>query len=84
MLSRGQSAVAPFALLVIHECLVQVPAPEVGPQGVGDPDLGIGDLPEQEVGDAQLATGADQQVRIGLAGGVQVLGEGRRVELVRL
>ena len=57
---------------------------EVRPQRVGDPDLGVGDLPEQEVADAHLAAGADQQIGIGLAGGVEEAGEALLVDLVGL
>ena len=46
-----------------------------GHEDVGDPDLGIGDLPEQEVRDAQLAARADEEVGIGLAGRVEVASE---------
>ena len=72
---RLDAAVAALALLVVEDRLEQVPAAEVGPQRVGDPDLGVGDLPEQEVADAHLAAGADQQIGIGLAGRVEKLAE---------
>src|SRR6185437_3127976 len=35
---------------------------EVGPQRVGEVELGVGELPEEEVGDALLAAGADEEV----------------------
>ena len=70
--SGGDPAVPALALLVVGHRLQQVAAPEVGPQHVGDPDLRVGDLPEQEVADAHLAAGADEQVGVGLAGGVEV------------
>ena len=57
-------------------------AAEVGPERVGDPDLGVRDLPEQEVADAHLAARADQQIGIGLAGGVEELAEAPLVEIV--
>ena len=37
---------------------------EVRPQQVGEVQLGVRELPEQEVGDALLAAGADEQVRL--------------------
>jgi hypothetical protein len=43
---------------------------------LGNIQLGVGDLPEQEIADAHLAGGADEQVRIGQAGRVQVRGNG--------
>mmetsp|Transcript_10610 Transcript_10610/g.43394 ORF Transcript_10610/g.43394 Transcript_10610/m.43394 type:complete len:538 (+) Transcript_10610:732-2345(+) len=38
---------------------------ELGPQTVREHELGVGGLPEQEVADAHLAAGADEQVRVG-------------------
>src|SRR5262245_26860298 len=56
---------------------------EVGPERVGHPDLGVGDLPEQEVADAHLAARPDQQIGIGLAGGVEGGREPLLVQLLR-
>ena len=50
---------------------MEVVGGEVGPERVGDEDFGVGDLPEQEVGDAVFAGGADEQIGIGDAGGVE-------------
>src|SRR5215203_6515322 len=66
------AAVAALTALVVEDRLVEVAAPEVGPEGVRHPDLGVGDLPEEEVGDAQLARRAHQQVGVRLPGGVEV------------
>src|SRR3989338_3584129 len=71
--------VAPIPLLVVDDGLQELPPAEVGPERFRDPDLGVGDLPEKEVADAQLPGRADQQIRIGLAGGVE---EGRELRLV--
>src|SRR5436305_1348047 len=68
----GHATVAALPALVGQDRLEQVLAPEVGPQGLRHPDLRVGDLPEQEVADAQLAGGADEEVGVGLAGGVEV------------
>ena len=46
---RVYPAVPALALLEIRDGLEQVPAAEVRPEDVGHPDLGVGDLPEQEV-----------------------------------
>src|SRR5215212_4543160 len=43
---------------------------EVRPQSVGHVELGVGYLPEQEVGDAQLAAGPDHEVHLGNFGSV--------------
>ena len=49
---------------------------EVGPEAVGDEDLGVGDLPEQEVRDALLARGADDEVGVGHVRGVEATRSG--------
>src|SRR5262249_18390020 len=38
---------------------------EVGPQHVGEVQLGVGELPQQEVRDPLLPTGTDEQVGLG-------------------
>ena len=48
---------------------------EIGPVDVDEHELGIGQLPEQEIRQAQFSTGADQQIRIGEIGGVEISGE---------
>src|SRR3712207_4300271 len=54
---------------------------EVRPQSVGHVELGVGYLPEQEVGDAQLAARPDHEVHLGDLGRIEVAGEGRLVYL---
>src|SRR3954454_20202750 len=51
----------------------EVDVPEVRPVGLAEVELAVGALPEQEAAEPLLATGADHQVRIGLATGVEVL-----------
>ena len=53
---------------------------EVGPQHVGEVELGVRRLPDQEVADALLATGADEQVEIGQVGRVQARPNGLLVD----
>ncbi len=48
---------------------------KVGPECLRDVELAVGDLPEQIVAHTHLARGADEQVRIGHAGGGEVIGE---------
>src|SRR5471030_1360886 len=55
---------------------------EIRPQRVDEYQLGVGALPEQEIADALLAAGADQQVWIGNAGGEELAFEARLVDLV--
>ena len=56
---------------------------EVRPERVGEDELGVGELPEQEVREPQLARGADQQVGVGQLGRVELRGERVLVELAR-
>jgi hypothetical protein len=73
---------AAVAALVVGDGFDEMQAAEVGPEAVGDEDLGVGDLPEKEVGDALLAGGADEEVGVGHAGGVERAGDGGFVERV--
>src|ERR687897_3160623 len=56
---------------------------EVWPQRIRHVEFGVGYLPEQEVGDAELAAGPDHQVDLGYVGGVEVIGEGHLVDVLR-
>src|SRR2546425_5665353 len=58
-------------------------AAEVGPTPLGPPNLGVRDLPQQEVAHAHLAARADQQVGIGLSGRVEKIAEPPFVEILR-
>ena len=49
---------------------------EVGPEHGREYELGVGALHEEEIADARLAGGADDEVGVGDAGGVEVAGEG--------
>ena len=73
---RSQAAVAPFALLIVRQRGVKFRTPKIGPKRLGDVNFRVGDLPQQEIADAQLAASADQQVGIGQAGGIKILGDG--------
>ena len=46
--------------------------------------FGIGQLPEQEIAEPLLTTGADQQIWIGLARGVQLGREGALINSLRV
>src|SRR2546422_4204174 len=43
---------------------IELGSAELGPQAIGEVQLRIGHLPEQEVADAHLAAGADEKVRV--------------------
>ena len=67
--------------LVLGDGLEELLPAEVGPQHVGEHELRIGQLPQQEVRDAVLARRADDEVGIGLVGVVQVRPDGPLVDL---
>src|SRR5512134_174367 len=59
------AAEAPLAPAVRGERFFERRGIEVGPQRLGEVELGVGELPQQEVADALLAAGADEEVRLG-------------------
>src|SRR5688572_22672563 len=66
---------APLAPAVPGERLLESRRVEVGPQALGEKQLRIRKLPEQEVADSLLAPGADEQVRLGRIGHREILGK---------
>src|SRR2546422_986212 len=54
---------APAAGVVVESGAELVLA-EVGPERVDEDQLGVGELPQEEVGDPQLAGGTDQEVGV--------------------
>src|SRR5207247_106926 len=79
----GRAAEAALALLEEGERLEVVALAEVGPQGVGHVHLGVRELPEEEVAEAHLAAGADQEVGIRDAVRAEVSGERAGGDLLR-
>src|SRR5262245_33026955 len=63
---------AALAPLVVLQCLDELLLAEVGPERLGDVDLRIRPLPEEEIRHSHLAAGADQQIRVGHAGSGEV------------
>ena len=55
---------------------------KVGPEHIGNVELRIGRLPQQEVGQAQLSAGADNQLGVGDAPGVEVAAQLVRIQVV--
>src|SRR5204862_6472993 len=66
---------AALASLERRHGLERVALPEIGPQRVGDPQLGVRELPEHEVREPHLAARPDQEIRIRQAGRVEVARE---------
>ncbi len=67
----GESAETALALLVVRDGFEEMDAAEVGPKAIGDQELRVGDLPEEEVGDALLPGGADDEIGVGHVAGVE-------------
>ena len=57
---------------------------EFGPRFWRDDDFGVAELPEEKVGEAHFAGGADEKIGVGGAGGVEAGGEGGFVDGVRI
>src|SRR5215208_3543851 len=53
---------------IVLERLPELFTAEVRPERLGEDELGVRDLPQEEVRDAELPRGPDQQVRIGQVG----------------
>jgi hypothetical protein len=69
------AAVAAFAFLEIDQGVEQAGTIEIGPESFGDEDFRVGDLPEEEIADAHFAAGADEEIGLGEAVGVEMAGE---------
>src|ERR1017187_7845679 len=67
-----EAAVATFPALKVSDGFEQMDAAEIRPQPLGDKDLGVGDLPQQIVGNSHLSGGPDQQVGVGHVGSVEM------------
>src|SRR6266498_3400627 len=69
----GSNAVAAFAAAVVAQRAQEVDLAKLGPHRVAEVELGVDGLPEQESGQALLARGTDDQIRVGLAPRVEVV-----------
>src|SRR5581483_2565743 len=67
-----------------EERLAELIGAEVGPQRLHEDELGVRQLPEQEVRDPKLAGCPDEQVGVGQLGCVQLACESVLVHLARL
>src|SRR5437764_13250832 len=73
----------PVASLELAHRLEQMLSAEVGPQHVGEDELAVGELPQQEVRDPKLARRANHDIGIGHLRVVEMAGDGALVDLVR-
>src|SRR6185436_3492909 len=78
------ATVSSLASRELQECRVECLGPEIGPERLAPVELGVGGLPDQEVRQALFPAGADDEVRIGHAGGVQRVVDRRLVDRLRI
>src|SRR5271155_2213056 len=71
----ADATIPPLALLKLHQRLKQLRAVEIRPQRLSNQYFGVSNLPQQEIADAHLPAGPNQQVGIRQASGIQVPGE---------
>src|ERR1700757_774415 len=80
----ARGGIAPVAAMISPDGGPEARPLEAGPQAIEKDQLRIGALPEQEVADALLAAGADQEIGVGDVAGQQMPGEHRLVDRRRL
>src|SRR3569833_323735 len=78
--SDGSGAVAAMSRGVGADRPQEVDLAEVRPDGLAEVELRVGALPEHEAGEALLSRRADDEIRVGLAAGVEMLGNVLNVE----
>src|SRR3972149_2660129 len=79
----GNAAKATLAIAEGEEGLVHFGRAEAGPVDGGGVVFGVGPLPEKEVGEAHLAGGANDEVRVGEAVAIEIGAEELLVDLLR-
>src|SRR5699024_1444766 len=73
--------VTPIAALIDAYRTQKIDAAEGRPQHVAEVEFAVGRLPQQKTGKALLAAGADDEIRIRHAFGVQVMADVTRLEV---
>src|SRR5262245_43745655 len=61
LLDAAEPAEAALAAMEIRNGGAQIVAAEIGPQHIDEAQLGVGRLPQQEIGQPLLTAGADQE-----------------------
>lgn len=77
----AEAAIAAIALLIISNRLQQVNAAKVRPEHSGQIQLGIGSLPQEEVAEAKLTAGADDQVQLRQIARIEMTVDGVLVDI---
>ena len=79
-----ESTETPHPRLVLEKSLEQVHSAKVRPQGLGDKNLGIRNLPKQEIAYSHLTGGANQQIWVRKARSIEVTTERLFVDVCAL
>jgi hypothetical protein len=81
----ARQAEAPLPAREIAQRSLEFGLVEIGPERVAEIELGVGQVPEQEIADALLAARADEEIGFRRAGQLQfAANEGRLVDRNRL
>src|SRR5580700_2262349 len=78
----GDCAETALAKLVGGDRAQKFALAEIGPQRIGKIELGVGELKQKKIGDAQFAGSTNQQVGIGKPGGRQLASDQLLVNLI--
>src|SRR5438034_1576416 len=71
-ISDGDPAEPPLPALIVKDGLEQVAPRDVRPEHRRDVQLGVGELPQQEIGEPAFAGRPDQQVRVAPGRGIKL------------
>lgn len=72
---------AALAVLEFSDSVEEILMLEIGPEEVGEKELGISHLPEEEIADSEFAAGADKEVGVGVFGSREIVAERILVDL---
>lgn len=72
---RSDTAEAAVALRVVGDRGEEIGFGEIRPELGSDVDLGVAELPEEKIGKAEFARGADQEIGVGDVLGVEAFGD---------
>src|SRR5262245_60483378 len=82
--SGAEAAKSSVATSERIDCLFEAVPIEVGPPQIHEHEFGVGAAPEKEVAEAQLATGADNEIGVRGIRGPHQFRDKRLVDILRL
>src|SRR5262249_50954685 len=78
----GGGTVSTVAAVIFADGIFEIALGEIRPQAIEKDQLGIGQLPEQEIADALFAAGADNEIGIGNPDSEELLAERGLVDVL--